>query len=64
MNIDFLLIGIIYNVPPFRTKDIPYLDVLSESLNNPLRFILGWHMIIDSFPPSSILISYWMGGAF
>tara|TARA_B100000242_G_scaffold121242_1_gene85122 strand:+ start:11035 stop:11973 length:939 start_codon:yes stop_codon:yes gene_type:complete len=61
----FLLMGIIYNVPPFRTKDIPYLDVLSESLNNPLRFILGWHMIvIDSFPPSSILISYWMGGAF
>lgn len=61
----FLLMGIIYNVPPFRTKDLAVLDVLSESLNNPLRFILGWYMIISSsFPPSSILIAYWMGGAF
>ncbi len=60
-----LLMGIAYNVEPLRTKDVAYLDVLSESINNPLRFLLGWFMITAaSFPPSSILVSYWAGGAF
>ena len=27
--------GFLYNVPPIRTKDIPYIDVLTEALNNP-----------------------------
>jgi 4-hydroxybenzoate polyprenyltransferase len=57
--------GILYNVPPFRTKDRQYLDVLSESINNPLRFMLGWTAVIGTLlPPSSILIAYWMGGAY
>lgn len=61
----FLIMGVIYNVKPFRTKDLPFLDVLSESINNPLRLILGWFAITQiSFPPSSIILSYWMGGAF
>ncbi len=61
----FLLMGILYNVKPFRMKEWAYLDVLIESINNPLRFILGWSLItIHVFPPSSILLSYWMGGAF
>ncbi len=61
----FLLMGFIYNVKPIRTKDKVYLDVLSESVNNPIRFILGWQLMgITLFPPSSILIAYWMGGAF
>jgi 4-hydroxybenzoate polyprenyltransferase len=60
-----LVMGIIYNVPPIRTKDRQYLDVLSESINNPLRFMLGWTAVISSLlPPSSILIAYWMGGAY
>jgi len=60
-----LVMGIFYNVRPFRTKDRIYLDVLSESINNPLRFLLGWYAITSgSLPPSSILLSYWMGGAF
>lgn len=60
-----LVMGFLYNVKPFRTKDKPYLDVLSESVNNPIRFILGWFLAgITFFPPSSILIAYWMGGAF
>lgn len=60
-----LLMGLIYNVTPFRTKDKVYLDVLSESVNNPLRFLLGWASLIGgSLPPSSILLAYWMGGAF
>lgn len=61
----FLLMGFIYNVKPMRTKDKVYLDVLSESVNNPIRFILGWQLMgITLFPPSSVLLAYWMGGAF
>lgn len=57
--------GILYNVPPIRTKDRAYLDVLSESVNNPLRLLMGWFAIIpDALPPSSLILAYWMGGAF
>lgn len=60
-----LIMGLLYNVKPFRTKDIPYLDVLSESVNNIIRLLLGWFLITNSFfPPFSILIGYWMCGAF
>jgi hypothetical protein len=41
----FALQGIVYNVRPLRTKDKPYLDVISESINNPLRLTIGWAMI-------------------
>lgn len=60
-----LIMGAAYNIRPVRTKDRIYLDVLSESVNNPLRFMLGWSAIApNAFPPSSILLAYWMGGAF
>jgi 4-hydroxybenzoate polyprenyltransferase len=73
-----LFMGIMYNVRPFRTKDRVYLDVLSESINNPIRFILGWFIVAPAIkainldvlsffnvlPPSSILVAYWMGGAY
>lgn len=59
------LMGVLYNVKPIRTKDIPFLDVLSESVNNAIRFMLGWFIISDNtIAPSSILFGYWMGGAF
>jgi 4-hydroxybenzoate polyprenyltransferase len=59
------VMGCIYNIPPLRTKDIPYVDVLSESINNPLRMLMGWYMITDSVvPPASLLIAYWMIGAY
>ena len=61
----FLAMGLVYNVPPVRAKDRAYMDVLVEAINNPLRLILGWVAILpDSLPPSSILLAYWMGGAF
>jgi 4-hydroxybenzoate polyprenyltransferase len=61
----FVLQGIIYNVPPLRTKQVPYLDVISESINNPLRLIIGWLMVDPtSLPPSSVVLLYWSGGAF
>ena len=60
-----LCMGIIYNVPPVRSKEIPYIDVLSESLNNALRLLIGWFIITSEFlPPASIVFGYWMGGAF
>lgn len=60
-----LFMGILYNVKPIRTKDIVYLDVLSESVNNMLRLLLGWFIVTDRLiPPSSILIGYWFAGAF
>jgi decaprenyl-phosphate phosphoribosyltransferase len=60
-----LIMGFIYNVPPVRTKDKMYLDVISESINNPIRFLLGWFAVTATvLPPSSVMIAYWMGGAF
>jgi 4-hydroxybenzoate polyprenyltransferase len=64
-QITFLLMGVLYNVKPFRTKDKVLFDVLSESINNPIRLTLGWFIVTSrSLPPSSLLIGYWMGGAF
>jgi 4-hydroxybenzoate polyprenyltransferase len=61
----FALQGVIYNVSPFRTKDKAYLDVISESINNPLRLMIGWAMVDPTtFPPSSVILMYWAGGAF
>lgn len=75
-----LIMGIVYNVRPMRSKELPYLDVLSESVNNPIRFCFGWFMVspvaemvtearwdlafFNSIPPLSIILAYWMGGAF
>lgn len=65
MSIWLLVMGFFYNVKPFRTKDVVYLDVLSESVNNMIRLLMGWFIVTDSsIPPSSILIGYWMAGAF
>ena len=59
------VMGILYNVPPIRTKEWPYLDVLSESINNPIRLLLGWFALVTTqLPPLSLAISYWMVGAF
>jgi 4-hydroxybenzoate polyprenyltransferase len=57
--------GVVYNVRPLRSKDIPYFDVISESINNPLRLMIGWAMIDPwTLPPGSIILAYWCGGAF
>jgi len=65
MELFLLVMGILYNVKPFRTKDVFLLDVLSESVNNAIRFMLGWYVIpIHIVVPISIVLGYWMGGAF
>ena len=65
VDLILLIMGIIYNVKPIRTKDIPFLDVLSESVNNLLRLLLGWFIVTNEYiPPASIMGGYWMFGAF
>jgi 4-hydroxybenzoate polyprenyltransferase len=60
-----LVMGLVYNVPPVRTKQLPYLDVLSESVNNPLRLMLGWFAVTArAVPPVSLVMSYFLIGAF
>ena len=63
------LMGIAYNVKPLRTKDIFILDVMTESINNMIRLLLGWFIVFNEtenpvLPPISIVIGYWMLGAF
>jgi len=59
------IMGGVYNIPPIRTKDKPYLDVLSESVNNPIRLLLGWYAVsTHTVPPVSLILAYWMVGAF
>jgi 4-hydroxybenzoate polyprenyltransferase len=61
----FLAMGVVYNVEPLRTKDRVHLDVLSESVNNPIRLLIGWYAVVDApFPPSSLVVGYWTLGAY
>lgn len=59
------LMGCVYNIRPLRTKDVVYLDVVTESVNNPLRMLLGWYMVAPQLiPPVSLLVCYWMFGCY
>jgi decaprenyl-phosphate phosphoribosyltransferase len=59
------VMGCIYNIRPVRSKDLPYLDVLSEAVNNPLRMLAGWFIVgTASVAPGSLLLSYWMVGCY
>ena len=60
-----LVMGLIYNIPPLRSKELPYADVITESINNPIRLLMGWFVVLPSvIPPVSLLVAYWMVGAF
>jgi decaprenyl-phosphate phosphoribosyltransferase len=59
------VMGCVYNIRPLRTKDAPYLDVLSEAVNNPLRLLAGWFIAgTHTIAPASLLASYWMIGSY
>lgn len=59
------IMGCVYNIPPIRSKEVPFLDVLSESVNNPIRMTIGWYAVgVAVVPPVSALFAYWMLGAF
>lgn len=65
MCIWLLVMGLIYNVQPIRAKDIAIFDVLTESINNIIRLLIGWFAVTSNFiPPSSVIFGYWMIGAF
>jgi 4-hydroxybenzoate polyprenyltransferase len=60
-----LIMGILYNVKPIRLKDHHYADVISESINNPIRFAIGWHAVSPNLPvPASAFFAFWGGGIF
>jgi len=61
-----LVAGFVYNIKPVRTKDIPFLDSISESANNPIRFLIGWFAFSspEIWPPLSILLCWWAFGNF
>lgn len=59
------IMGCGYNIPPVRAKDIPYLDVLVEAINNPIRMVAGWFIVTATVtPPLTLLLSYWMIGCY
>jgi len=59
------LMACAYNIPPVRSKDLPYADVLSEAINNPLRMLAGWFIVTSAtVAPASLLLSYWMIGCY
>jgi hypothetical protein len=59
------VMGLVYNVKPLRSKDIAYVDVISESFNMGLRLLIGWFLITDDYlPPLSLFLGYWTAGAF
>lgn len=61
-----LIAGFVYNIKPVRTKDIPFLDSISESANNPIRFLIGWFAfsLPAIWPPLSLLVCWWAFGNF
>ena len=61
-----LVAGFVYNIKPVRTKDIPFLDSISESANNPIRFLIGWFAfsLPSIWPPLSLLLCWWAFGNF
>lgn len=68
-----LLNGILYNVKPFRIKNFFLVDILSESVNNPLRFLYGYYLLfndmtlgllIEELPSVLVLIFFLISGIF
>jgi len=59
-----LVMGCAYNLRPLRTKDVPYADVVSEAINNPIRLAAGWLIVSTTIPPASLLLSYWLVGCY
>jgi decaprenyl-phosphate phosphoribosyltransferase len=59
------IMGCVYNIPPIRTKDVPYVDVVTEAVNNPIRMLAGWYAVSAVLlPPVSLLVAYWMAGCY
>jgi 4-hydroxybenzoate polyprenyltransferase len=60
-----LIMGFLYNIKPIRLKDIIYIDAISESANNPIRFLIGWYAVENTKNPSlALLLCWWAVGEF
>lgn len=59
------IMGCVYNIRPLRSKDVPYIDVLTEAINNPIRMVAGWYIVTAAIvPPATMLLGYWMVGCY
>jgi 4-hydroxybenzoate polyprenyltransferase len=59
------VMGCVYNIRPLRSKDVPYVDVLTEAINNPIRMVAGWYIVTATVvPPATMLLGYWMVGCY
>lgn len=60
----FALSGAIYNIPPIRLKRFPFVDVVVEALNFPIRLALGWYAVAPDapLPPLSSMLAIWAFG--
>lgn len=65
LGIAFALLMLFYNAKPIRLKDRVIVDVISESLNNPIRFMFGWLSVAPfGTPPISIIACYFFIGCY
>jgi 4-hydroxybenzoate polyprenyltransferase len=60
----YLILGLLYNIKPIRLKDLPYIDIISESANNPIRLVLGWASAASDTTPLTLIIGFWCIGGF
>lgn len=60
----FVFSGVVYNISPIRIKRFPFLDVVVEAANFPIRLALGWFAVVPngSSPPTSAILSIWAFG--
>lgn len=66
-NAALFVAALLYNLPPLRLKDWPYLDALVESMTNPIRLAIGWYAVSPdgyALPPPSLLALVWAFGTF
>jgi decaprenyl-phosphate phosphoribosyltransferase len=68
VSVFFAFAGFLYNIKPFRFKDLPVLDILWESVNNPVRFFYGLFIVNKIFDINwtiiTIILSYWFFGSY
>lgn len=60
----FLASGLIYNIHPLRVKRFPFVDVMAEAANFPIRLAIGWYALTPHgpLPPLSALMASWAFG--
>jgi 4-hydroxybenzoate polyprenyltransferase len=65
-NLALFVAGLLYNLPPLRLKDWPFLDAAVESLTNPIRIAIGWYAVgpATAALPVELMVTVWAFGAF